>query len=236
MRSSFSSPISALRTGHSTIRSIALRYCLICVRCDWVISICCSSLLRIPSSFIICSVTALRSILSRTSVRFSGSRSLRRFFADIPRSEDTKSLVNTSFKNLWFISSIMRFMALVSSLAEYNSYSFQKYFPFSKYSSECWIFSQIAVSIYLRVDSSSRNDASAANTSGSPKLISPSRNVPPYLIYSSILSIPSKRLYSLNGINVVWIIRTRSYNSLSCANQKPSESVPERTIFIPIIE
>ena len=85
--------------GHSTIRSSAFRYCLICAVCSGRICTVCCSRFRISNSFIIRSVTAFLSMLSKISVRFSGSRSFRRFRADTPKSEETKSRVRTSAKN-----------------------------------------------------------------------------------------------------------------------------------------
>ena len=42
-------------------------------------------------------------------------------------------------------------------------------------------------------------------------------------------------LYSRYGMKVVWMALARSYNSSSIASQKPRESVPDRTIFIPMV-
>ena len=44
---------------------------------------------------------------------------------------------------------------------------------------EFWMFLLMDVSMYLRVDSSSRKDASTTLSSGSSKFSSPARSVPP---------------------------------------------------------
>ena len=146
------------------------------------------------------------SISSSISVRFSGFASPRRFFATSFKSFDLKSLVRTSSINLWFISSIILLIALVSSPASYNVYRCRNCPPSSQCTSECCIFLLIAVSMYRLVDSSLRNADSSESKSPSSKSISPARSVPPYRIYSSISSFLRSLEYSRNGINVVWIL------------------------------
>ena len=79
-------PGSAVSMGQFTISSNAERYSLISRIWVSVIPMDCSSLLRISSSSIRRWVTASVSMLSSISVRFSGSRSFRRFEAVSRRS------------------------------------------------------------------------------------------------------------------------------------------------------
>ena len=104
--------------GISTVRSNRSRYSLISCLCISDIDTLCSGLFNISRDFLRPKTNDSLSIWSRISI--GEFLSLRRFFADNPKSWEIKSSVNTLRVNLWLMSSTTLLIALVSSFFSYN--------------------------------------------------------------------------------------------------------------------